>query len=100
MGVAGKLQILLGDMVSRSTDLHLGAIRLVDPGQRVVMVTAAATASATTAVVALVIAVTSSHALVLSVSHGSPVADSCLRRLSARRFVHPTSRALSTRLAC
>jgi hypothetical protein len=41
---------------------------------------AAATASATTAVVALVIAVTSSHALVLSVSHGSPVADSCLPR--------------------
>jgi hypothetical protein len=54
------------------------------------MVTAA-TASAAT-VMALVVAVASSHALVLTVSHGSPVADSCLQRLlSAGSFI-PTSR--------
>ena len=56
------------------------------------MVSAATTAApATTAVMALMIAITSPHALVLTVSHGSPVADSCLQRLLPRRFVHPTS---------
>jgi len=57
-----------------------------------VMVSATtAAAPATTAVMALVIAITSPHALVLTVSHGSPVADSWLQRLLHRRFVHPTS---------
>ena len=56
------------------------------------MVSAATTAApATTTVMALMIAITSPHALVLTVSHGSPVADSCLQRLLPRRFVHPTS---------
>ena len=89
LSVTRKLQILLGDVVSRPADLHLRAVRLVNPRQRIVMVTATAAAAAT--VVALVIPVTSPHALVLSVSHGSPVADSCLQRLLPRRFVHPTS---------
>jgi len=92
LGIAGQLQILLGDVVSGAADLHLRAVRLVDPRQRIVMVSATpAAAPATTAVMALVIAITSPHALVLTVSHGSPVADSCLQRLLSRRFVHPTS---------
>jgi hypothetical protein len=37
----------------------------------------------TAAVVRLVVAVASPHALVLTVSHGFPVADSCLRQLFA-----------------
>src|SRR3954469_7961393 len=66
------------------------------------MVSAATTAApATTTVMALMIAITSPHALVLTVSHGSPVADSCLRRLLPRRFVHPTSnRAFRRARAC
>ena len=38
LGVAGELQIFLGDVVSGSADLHLGAVQFVDPGQRIVMV--------------------------------------------------------------
>jgi len=72
LGVAGELKIFLGNVVCRSSDLHLWAIRLIDPCQWIVMVMPAATA----AVVALIVAVTSSHALVLSVSHDSPVAGS------------------------
>src|SRR5450631_3685745 len=85
-----------------AADLHLRAIRLIDSSQRIVMVpattaaTTTTTAPATTAVMALMITITSPHALVLSVSHGSPVADSCLQRLLPRRFVHPTSTALSS----
>ena len=79
LGVAGELKIFLGNVVCRSSDLHLWAIRLIDPRQWIVMVMPAATA----AVVALVVAVTSSHALVLSVSHDSPVAGSRLWRLFA-----------------
>jgi hypothetical protein len=45
------------------------------------MVSATAAAAAPTTVMAFMIAITSPHALVLTVSHGSPVADSCLRRL-------------------
>jgi len=49
--------------------------------------TAATTAPATTAVVASsLIAITPPHALVLSVSHGLPVAGSCLRRFPAGSF--------------
>jgi hypothetical protein len=55
------------------------------------MMTAATAATTATAVMTFMIAVTSTHALVLTVSHGSPVADSCLQRLLPRRFVHPTS---------
>jgi len=72
LGVAGELKIFLGNVVCRSSDLHLWAIRLIDPRQWIVMVMPAATAT----VVALIVAVTSSHALVLSVSHDSPVAGS------------------------
>ena len=77
LGVAGELKIFLGNVVCRSSDLHLWAIRLIDPRQWIVMVMPAATAT----VVALIVAVTSSHALVLSVSHDSPVAGSRLWRL-------------------
>jgi len=79
LGVTGELKIFLGNVVCRSSDLHLWAIRLIDPCQWIVMVMPAATA----AVVALIVAVTSSHALVLSVSHDSPVAGSRLWRLFA-----------------
>ena len=79
LGIAGELKIFLGNVVCRSSDLHLWAIRLIDPCQWIVMVMPAATA----AVVALIVAVTSSHALVLSVSHDSPVAGSRLWRLFA-----------------
>jgi len=79
LGVAGELKIFLGNVVCRSSDLHLWAIRLIDPRQWIVMVMPAAATAA--AVVALLIAVTSSHALVLSVSHDSPVAGSRLWRL-------------------
>jgi hypothetical protein len=87
LGIAGELQIFLGDVVRGAADLHLRPVRFVNPGQRIVMVSA----TAATAMVALVVPISSPHALVLSVSHGSPVADSCLRRLFPRRFVHPTS---------
>ena len=42
--VARKLDVFLGDVMSGSADLHVGAIRLIDPRQRIVMVAAAATA--------------------------------------------------------
>jgi hypothetical protein len=71
------LKIFFGNVVCRSSDLHLWAIRLIDPRQWIVMVMPAAA----TAVVALLTAVTSSHALVLSVSHDSPVTGSRLWRL-------------------
>lgn len=32
LGVAGKLQILFGNVVRSAADLHLGAVRFVDPG--------------------------------------------------------------------
>ena len=96
LGVARKLQILLGDVVSGAADLHLRAVRLVNPRQWIVMMTAAAAAAtAATAVIALV-AVPPSHALVLTVSHSSPVADSCLRRFGlSRRSVSPQLEAVS-----
>ena len=78
-------------MMRVAADLHLGAVRFVDPGQRIVVMTATAAptaaAPATTAVVASsLIAITPPHALVLSVSHGLPVAGSCLRRFPAGSF--------------
>jgi hypothetical protein len=65
------------DIQIRGTaNFHLRTIRLVNPRQWIVMVM-------TAAVVRLVVAVASPHALVLTVSHGFPVADSCLRQLFA-----------------
>jgi hypothetical protein len=62
-------------MMCGAADLHLRAIRFIDTRQRIVMMP---TAAAATTVMALVIPVASPHALILSVSHGSPVANSCL----------------------
>jgi flagellar biogenesis protein FliO len=75
-GVARKLQILLGDGMRRAANLHILAVRLVHPRQRIVVMMVMVTVTTTT----LVIAVASSHALVLTVSHGSPVANSHCRR--------------------
>ena len=79
--VAGELQILFGDVMGGTADFHLRSVRLVDPRQRIVMMAAAA-------VVALVVAVTSPHALVLTVSHGSPVRRLLFAAVVARRFVN------------
>jgi hypothetical protein len=79
--IAGELQILFSDVVRGTADLHLGSVRLVDTRQGVVMVP----------VVAL-IAVASPHALVLTVSHGSPV-----RRLPVWAVVARQSRPISIR---
>jgi hypothetical protein len=73
-GVARKLQVLLGDGVGRSANLHILTVRLVHPRQRIVVMMVVVTMTT------LVIAVASSHALVLTVSHGSPVANSLCRR--------------------
>jgi hypothetical protein len=74
--IARKLKIFLGDRMRRAADLHFLAVRLVHPGERIVMMTAAATATAATTVVGLAVTVTTPHALVLTVSHDWPVADS------------------------
>ena len=46
LGVTGELQIFLGDVMRGAADFHLRPVRLVDPGQRIVMMTAPATAAA------------------------------------------------------
>jgi hypothetical protein len=85
LGVARELKVFLGDVVSGSPDLHLRAVRLVNPSQWILMVVV----MMTTAMVTFV-AVPPPHALVLTVSHSSPVADSCLRRLCpADSFTQP-----------
>src|SRR4029078_6192433 len=85
--VAGELQVLLSHVVRGSPNLHLRAVRLVDPRQRIVVVVMMMTAMA--AVVTLV-AVPPPHALVLTVSHSSPIAHSCLRRVCpAGSFTQP-----------
>ena len=68
--IAGELLILFGYVRSRPADLHVWAIRFVDPCERVVPLVAA----------------TSSHAFVLTVSHGfySPL-PSCSDR--GRRLI-------------
>ena len=45
LGIARQLKILLGDVMSRSADLYLRAIQLINPRQRIVMVTASASAT-------------------------------------------------------
>ena len=37
MGVAGKLEIFLGDVIGRAADLHVGAVGFVHPRQRVMV---------------------------------------------------------------
>jgi hypothetical protein len=76
-GVARKLQVFLGDGVRGSANLHILTVRLVHPRQRIVVMMVVMT---TMTMTTLVIAVASSHALVLTVSHGSPVANSHCRR--------------------
>ena len=61
--VAGQLDVFLGDMGSRATDLHVGAVRL--EGAVEVVRALAATAAATGAAIA------PAHALLLSLPHGS-----------------------------
>ena len=57
--IAGKLQIFFGDMRSRTANFHVGSIGLIYPGQRILMVMVMAT-----------FAIATTHALVLTVSHG------------------------------
>src|SRR5919109_3206611 len=35
LGITGELDVLFGDVRSRSADFHVGTIRFVDPGERV-----------------------------------------------------------------
>src|SRR6266536_1310618 len=72
LGVAGKLDVFFGDVGSGSADFHVGTVRLVDPGQGV-----------------LALAVAPAHAFVLTVSHGSLVHHSLLRRSPASSRVSP-----------
>src|SRR6266536_797146 len=72
LGVAGKLDVFFGDVGSGSADFHVGTVRLVDPGQGV-----------------LTLAVAPAHAFVLTVSHGSLVHHSLLRRSPASSRVSP-----------
>jgi len=51
--VASELDVFLGNMIGRTPDLHLWAIGFIDPRQRI-----------------MTLAVASSHALILTVSHG------------------------------
>jgi hypothetical protein len=86
LGVAGELKVLLGHVVRGSSDLHLRTVRLVNPRQRIVVVVMMMTAAA----VVTLIAVSPPHALVLTVSHSSPIAHSCLQRLCpAGSFIQP-----------
>ena len=63
--VPGKLDVFLGNVIRGPADLHVRPVRFVNPSQRVV---AFATAAA--------IVTTPHPMLVLTVSHGSPVANS------------------------
>jgi hypothetical protein len=58
LGVASKLDVFLGDMIGRAPDFHLRTIGFINPRQRI-----------------MTFAVASSHALVLTVSHGFLLAD-------------------------
>src|SRR3954465_11039829 len=59
LGIARKLEIFLRRMMGRAADLHVGPVRLVNPGQRVVA------APVVIVVVAAVIVVAPAHALVV-----------------------------------
>jgi hypothetical protein len=67
--VAGELQILFRDRRRGATDLHLRAIRLVHPRQRILTF-------ALVVMLLLLLIIPPAHPLVLTVSHGSPVANS------------------------
>jgi len=68
--VARELKILLGDMVGRAADLHVGAVGLIHPRQRVMI------AAVIIIIVVVVVIIAPAHALVvivvlmLTVSHG------------------------------
>ena len=66
LGVASKLDVFLGDMIRGAPNLHIGSVGFVNPRQWIVTLAAAAAT-----------AVAAAHPmLVLTVSHGLPVADS------------------------
>ena len=62
--IARELKILFGDMRRRTTNFYVRSVGLKNPGQWILMVVVAATFTITTA-----------HALVLTVSHGSLFAN-------------------------
>ena len=62
--IAGELKILFGDMRRRTTNFHVRSVGLKNPGQWILMV-----------VVAAAFTITTPHALVLTVSHGSLFAN-------------------------
>jgi hypothetical protein len=62
--IARKLQIFFGDVRRRAANFYVRSVGLMDPGQWILMVVVAATFSITTA-----------HAFVLTVSHGSLFAN-------------------------
>ena len=73
--IAGKLEILFRNVGCGAANLHLGSIGLVHPrkGILVMVMSTTATAAATTA--ATTLAISTPHALVLTVSHGLAVAN-------------------------
>ena len=80
LGVACQLKIFLRDVIGRSANFHVGAVRFIDPCQRVV------TAAIVVVVVIVVVIVAPAHALVvmmlLTVSHGLLFNNSHLRRFA------------------
>jgi hypothetical protein len=91
--VASKLKVLLGDVVRRAANLHLGTVGFINARQRIVVMPAS---PAATAVMTLMIPIPPPHALVLTVSHDLPVANSCFRQFP-RRFAEPIQAALLNR---
>jgi hypothetical protein len=81
--VAGKLDILLGNVRCRPADFYVGPVRFIDPRQRILAL----------AIVIIIIVVPSAHTLiVLTVSHGLPV---CQPRIAANvaDLLHSTRHA-------
>src|ERR1700738_1595082 len=60
MGVAGKLEIFLRHVIGRSADLHIRAVRLINPGERIV-----ATAVVIVVVIIVIVVAAPAHALVV-----------------------------------
>jgi hypothetical protein len=85
LGVAGKLHVLLGDVIWGPADLHVGTVGFVDPRERI-----------------LALAVAPPHAFVLTVSHGCWFI--CSRYAAAvRRFsphARPVRPGLRSRRCC
>ena len=51
LGITRKLEIFLRHVIGRSANFHIGAVRLVNPRQRIVMMSATTTTSFTTRII-------------------------------------------------